>query len=204
MIMIIATTTTTTTTTIESCQCSSPAQGTRGNHEQPGRPASTEGTSVPLFAELTAGGQLMGLGVILMVASLLMRRSAARRRQAHKADPIRQVQSEFHRIEASHAGRITKLEVRLHDFAREVEGRIETRLALLDRLILDADEEITQLERLLVESRDSRRTAAARADSSSGPPASHLPAPHLPAPHSGGRIPENRVFPPGQHNSEAA
>src|SRR5579872_5652177 len=41
------------------------------------------------------------------------------------------------------------LEVRLFDFAREVEGRMQTRIAVLDRLIVDADREILRLQDLL-------------------------------------------------------
>lgn len=113
---------------------------------------------MPSFAEALSGGQLVVLGLMLVAAGVVLRRRTAQRGRPRRQDPLQEVQAEFQRIEASHSGRITKLEVRLHDFAREVEGRIETRLALLDQLIQDADREITDLERLLDEARDSGHT----------------------------------------------
>lgn len=108
------------------------------------------------FIEITSGGQLVGLGLALVMAALYLHRRSVRRRPSSKRDPLQQMQAELKRIESSPAAQITKMEVRLHDFAREVEGRINTRLALLDRLILDADREIGQLEQLIMESREIR------------------------------------------------
>jgi hypothetical protein len=48
---------------------------------------------------------------------------------------------------------VEQLEVRLYDFAREVEGRMHTKIAILDRLIVSADREIIRLEQVLSESR---------------------------------------------------
>jgi hypothetical protein len=54
--------------------------------------------------------------------------------------------------ETGHSGlatRVGQLEVRLHDFAREVEARLESRAAQLDRLVTAADQEIIRLKGLL-------------------------------------------------------
>jgi hypothetical protein len=45
--------------------------------------------------------------------------------------------------------RIAHLEVRLHDFAREVEARMETRALQLDSLVVAGDREIVRLSTLL-------------------------------------------------------
>jgi hypothetical protein len=45
--------------------------------------------------------------------------------------------------------RIADLEVRLHDFAREVEARMETRALTLDSLVVAGDREIVRLSALL-------------------------------------------------------
>jgi hypothetical protein len=52
-------------------------------------------------------------------------------------------------LETGVGKRIAMLEVRLHDFAREVEARLETRALQLDQLVLEADREITRLTDLL-------------------------------------------------------
>lgn len=54
------------------------------------------------------------------------------------------------------------------DLAREVDTRLRTKLATLDRLIVDADREIIRLEQVLAES---KRTASPRARASRAPDA---------------------------------
>lgn len=56
---------------------------------------------------------------------------------------------ETSRSAAMAAKRVTSLEVRLHDFSREVEARLETRAAQLDGLVTAADREIARLTDLL-------------------------------------------------------
>jgi hypothetical protein len=56
---------------------------------------------------------------------------------------------ENERAQARAEGRIAHLEVRLHDFAREVEARLETRALQLDRLVVAADQEIVRLSGML-------------------------------------------------------
>jgi hypothetical protein len=59
------------------------------------------------------------------------------------------------RAQARAEGRIANLEVRLHDFAREVEARIETRALKLDSLVVAGDREIVRLSALLNQLSDS-------------------------------------------------
>jgi hypothetical protein len=56
---------------------------------------------------------------------------------------------ETERAQARAEGRIAHLEVRLHDFAREVEARMETRALQLDSLVVAGDREIVRLSTLL-------------------------------------------------------
>jgi hypothetical protein len=62
---------------------------------------------------------------------------------------------ESERAQARAEGRIAHLEVRLHDFAREVEARMETRALKLDSLVVASDREIVRLSVLLNQLSDS-------------------------------------------------
>ncbi len=62
---------------------------------------------------------------------------------------------ESERAQARAEGRIADLEVRLHDFAREVEARMETRALQLDSLVVAGDREIVRLSALLNRMSDS-------------------------------------------------
>jgi hypothetical protein len=66
---------------------------------------------------------------------------------------------ESERAQARAEGRIAHLEVRLHDFAREVEARMETRALLLDSLVVAGDREIVRLSALLNQLSDSLGTS---------------------------------------------
>jgi hypothetical protein len=65
---------------------------------------------------------------------------------------------ENERAQARAEGRIAQLEVRLHDFAREVEARMETRALHLDRLVVEGDREIVRLSTLLNQMPDNLST----------------------------------------------
>jgi|HubBroStandDraft_6_1064221.scaffolds.fasta_scaffold59269_3 hypothetical protein len=62
---------------------------------------------------------------------------------------------ETERAQARAEGRIADLEVRLHDFAREVEARMQTRALQLDSLVVAGDREIVRLSTLLNQLSDS-------------------------------------------------
>jgi hypothetical protein len=62
---------------------------------------------------------------------------------------------ETERAQVRAEGRIAHLEVRLHDFAREVEARMETRALRLDSLVVAGDREIVRLSALLNQLSDS-------------------------------------------------
>lgn len=47
------------------------------------------------------------------------------------------------------SARVDRFEIRLHEYSRDVEARMESRLARLDRLVVSADREICRLQDLL-------------------------------------------------------
>jgi len=72
--------------------------------------------------------------------------------------PLPHDTEEAERAQARAEGRIAHLEVRLHDFAREVEARMETRALRLDSLVVASDREIVRLSALLNQLSDSLGT----------------------------------------------
>lgn len=106
-----------------------------------------------ILAESLSGSQLIIVGALLVGVAFILRRSAGGRKPTRVRDPLREVHEEFLHAESSYASQLNQMEVRLHDFAREVEGRIQMRLAVLDQLVVDADREIERLEFVLAQSR---------------------------------------------------
>ncbi len=99
------------------------------------------------------------LGALAIAYSLL--RGGRARPEARGKDSLAAAADDVHRVESSARGIVQKLEVRAYDYSREVEARIDNRLAVLDRLIVDADREIERLQAMLAES---RHTASADRD----------------------------------------
>ena len=77
------------------------------------------------------------------------------RRKLQKQDSLTEAMEGVAEVESSARGIVQKLEVRAYEYNREVEARIDNRLAVLDQLILDADREIERLQAMLAESRQS-------------------------------------------------
>ena len=92
---------------------------------------------------------LFALGAITMLTAYLLGRSVKRGRSSRPRNLVQDVQDDFRRTELSLHSEVLKLEVRLHEFSREIEGRLGTKMAVLDRLILEADREILQLNEAL-------------------------------------------------------
>ena len=99
-----------------------------------------------------SGLQIVLLGLLILVVGFLLRRSFMLNKRSRKRDPASEVRKEMHAAERSATSGIRKLEIRLHDYGREVEGRVQTTLTLLDRLILEADRESHRLLTLLGDS----------------------------------------------------
>jgi len=99
--------------------------------------------------ELVSGQSLIVFGLAVVAFIFLMRRTFLRPRGSTERDHPHKPETEVESVQMSAETVIEKLEVRLFDFAREVEGRMQTRIAVLDRLIVDADREILRLQDLL-------------------------------------------------------
>jgi hypothetical protein len=104
-----------------------------------------------LFAELFSGTQLVLFGLSILVAAFLLRRSVTLSKRAKSRDVAAEVGAEMRQVEKSSSALIRNLEVRLHDYGREVEGRMQSRIAKLDKLVVEADREIDRLRQLLAE-----------------------------------------------------
>jgi len=104
---------------------------------------------MPGFSE----GSLISLGLLFLTAGVLLWRVSRQRQRLEKQDPLRDLEREARQRQQSPDAIIHEMEVRLFDYGREVEGRVETTLTVLDRLIIDAEQEIQRLETLLQASR---------------------------------------------------
>lgn len=102
-----------------------------------------------MLADASLNTQAILLGTALVVMSFVIRRSWTRGRQSRLRNPLKELQQELKAGENSPVRLIESMELRMHDYAREVEGRVETRLALLDELVQEADREIDRLEKAL-------------------------------------------------------
>lgn len=102
-----------------------------------------------LFAEAFTGSQTIGLGLLILLTGLLLRRSARLGRRSRNRDPQAEARREILKAEQTTVSMIRKLKVDLHDYDREIEGRIETRIAVLEKLVGDADDEMVRMQSLL-------------------------------------------------------
>ncbi len=104
------------------------------------------------------------LGCLILSVGFLMLRTHALRSRSLQRNPLKESQQEIVQRMNSPVGKIHQLEARLHDYGREVEGRVETTMLVLDQLILDAQKESDRLEHLLLEFKklngDDKRSAA--------------------------------------------
>lgn len=89
---------------------------------------------------------LLGGGMLCL--AFVLRRTFQRASGRSKRDHDREISERAVQSVAAQVvvkDRLRNLELRLYDFGREVEGRMETRLAILDELITEADREIGEL-----------------------------------------------------------
>lgn len=113
--------------------------------------------------DLSDNQTIIALGLSVVALVFILRRIVLRTGSRIRRLPVSQTPAEIEAAENSAAALVEQLEVRLYDFAREVEGRMHTKIAVLDRLIINADREIIRLEQVLAESRRlGSQTASAR------------------------------------------
>lgn len=99
--------------------------------------------------------QFIALGVAAVSLGYSLYQGTLYRRKLHRQDAFQDTMSDVRAMENSARGIVQKLEVRAYDYSREVEARIDNRLAVLDQLIVDADREIERLQAMLSEARQS-------------------------------------------------
>lgn len=118
-----------------------------------------------LLAETWNGLPTILLGIAIVVTGLVLRRGMAQAKQAQSRDPVGEARADLRRRARRDQASVEMLEVRLHEFARTVEARTQTRMAVLDHLILDADREIARLQSLLgkLEGQSDTGTSSTRA-----------------------------------------
>lgn len=94
------------------------------------------------------------LVLFVLAFGFTMRRTAHRRWRNRKFDPIGNATKELATRQAASDAQLSKHEVELHDIARVTEAKLQTKLAVMDEMVLQADREIERLESLLDEIRD--------------------------------------------------
>jgi hypothetical protein len=105
-----------------------------------------------LLADTSTGAQFVLLALLGLTTAVLLSRGHRRRTRAAGLDIAAEARAGCSQGRAGTA-EIQRLESRLYDFDREVEGRVATTLAMLDRLIEEAESEIARLEDAVERSR---------------------------------------------------
>ena len=96
-----------------------------------------------------SGPHMMLLGGMLLIGLFLFRRTVKKLQESHARDPLSEVQREARLREQQQQGSLQKLELRLHEYSREVEGQIQTRMTVLKSMTEQADDAIHRLEGVL-------------------------------------------------------
>ncbi len=94
------------------------------------------------------GPNLIFLGMMIW-SGMLLKSAAGKSKQSRNRDVSKELKAELRKKQRSAESQIHQLEVRLHDYDRDVAARVETTMTMLDQLILEADQEIVRLETLL-------------------------------------------------------
>ena len=89
---------------------------------------------------------LTALGCTLLVAAVLMGRSAVMSRRSESRDVPAELRAEIATNRGAVISQVRAVEVQLLEQARQLEAEIDTRRLILDRLIAEADARIEALE----------------------------------------------------------
>ncbi len=112
--------------------------------------------------ESFSGTHMMVAGAALLVGLFTFRRTAKRLATSRNRNPYAEVKREMLKREQSQRGSMQELEVRIHNFAREAEATIQTRLSQLAEQTSQADATITRLENELTTLKDDNLTGEER------------------------------------------
>ncbi|MDA0832519.1 MAG: hypothetical protein O2955_21905 [Planctomycetota bacterium] len=107
------------------------------------------------------GGMMIRVGVLFLAVALF---ALWRTRRRSKSNTIAEAARDRTEAVQSQHQFLQKLEVRLYDYSREVEGRIESRLAILDQLMVEAQRETDRLEELLERTQANKDQFASSSD----------------------------------------
>ncbi len=119
-----------------------------------------------LLAATLSATQLILVGGSMLVCAFLLRRTSVlrQRSQAGGTSSVTSVRAEpsTGSLQAGEK-RLRDLELRLFDYDRDVQARVENTLTVLDQLVLEAERQSSELQSLLQSSQSSIRAAALRA-----------------------------------------
>jgi DNA-directed RNA polymerase specialized sigma24 family protein len=115
-----------------------------------------------MLQKLLTGPNLIVVALMAWCA-VMMRNAALRRRQSPRRDVDKELSNEPRIRQRSAEGRMPQLEIRLHNYDRDVAARVKSTLNLLDQLISEGDQEIVRLESL-IENRKLAKTSSLPAE----------------------------------------
>lgn len=116
------------------------------------------------FAETLSGPAVVLLGMALLGVAFVLRRSGVKRaKQSTKRDLLAEVRGEADNTDKAGRSQLRELELRLHDYGREIDALAQTRIAMLRELIEAADCSAEELRELLdrAETGDDEQATAA-------------------------------------------
>lgn len=92
--------------------------------------------------------QMILIGLAMLCTGFVLFRGSRRLRNSRTRNPQKESERDFLRAEQTVEARIQKLEVRLLEYEREVDAKINTKIKTLQQLILTAEKQIARLESL--------------------------------------------------------
>lgn len=101
------------------------------------------------------------LGGMLVLGGYLLRRSARAVHRSSHRDVHAEARQQLQRTATAAETHVERLEVRLHEFERQVDARTSTRIAQLQTLITAGQQAAARLESLLNRTRDEEAAVAA-------------------------------------------
>lgn len=126
-----------------------------------------------LFADTLSGSQVVILGILVAAVVLILRRTVARGTAMAHRQRSKLMADEAPTPLSDLAAQIDRFEVRLLDYSREIDSRIDSRMAVLQEMLATTDREIVRLQRLLNETAGGTPVSAAPA---ARPTLAELPA----------------------------
>ncbi len=93
--------------------------------------------------------QMILIGLGMLVTGFVVLRGGRKLQQSRGRNLLNESKQEIIRTEQTVESRVQKMEVRLLEYQREVEGQVSTKMATLQQLVLSAETQISRLEELL-------------------------------------------------------